>query len=69
MFKGTGSMFSGSGLVRFPHYATGGIPQRRGLRNKRSAHNEKLKRQAAARLRDLEDTGTDWGEDNFGVNG
>ena len=51
MFKGTGSMFSGSGLVRSPHYATQGVPTRRGARNKRSAHRVQAKRAKAKEAR------------------
>ena len=51
MFKGIGGMFSGSGLVRSPFYANGGIPTRRGMRNRRSSHREQAKRAKAKAFR------------------
>ena len=47
MFKGEGRLFgSGNGVVKYAHYKTQGVPERKGMRNKRSAHREKAKRLA-----------------------
>ena len=52
MFQGEGRLFgSGNGVVKYPHYATQGVPSRRGMRNKRSAHREQAKRAKAKEIR------------------
>ena len=66
MFQGIGRLFgSGNGVVKYPHYATQGVPTRRGMRNRRSAAREQLKRAAQARARALEETAQEYGADNF----